>query len=86
MFLPPNYSGLLLVILLVFMIGGLLYVKRNNLEFLYNKTTWSLIVIGFILIFISGQMWNQIRGPPLVHRNQQTGQIVSSTHTHIEFL
>lgn len=22
-------------------------------------------------------MWNQIRGPPLVHRNQQTGQIVS---------
>jgi len=75
-FRPPNYSGLLLVILLVFMIGGLLYVKRNNLEFLYNKTTWSLIVIGSILIFISGQMWNQIRGPPLVHRNPQTGQIV----------
>jgi len=74
-FRPPNYSGLLLVILLVFMVGGLLYVKRNNLEFLYNKTTWSLIVIGSILIFISGQMWNQIRGPPLVHRNQQTGQI-----------
>jgi hypothetical protein len=52
----------------------------NNLEFLYNKTTWSLIVIGFILIFISGQMWNQIRGPPLVHRNQQTGQIVSTNY------
>jgi oligosaccharyltransferase complex subunit gamma len=68
------------------MIGGLLYVKRNNLEFLYNKTTWSLIVIGFILIFISGQMWNQIRGPPLVHRNQQTGQIVSSKHTHTHIL
>ncbi len=30
---------------------------------------------SFILIFISGQMWNQIRGPPLVHRNPQTGQI-----------
>ena len=28
-------------------------------------------------MFISGQMWNQIRGPPLVHRNPQTGQIVS---------
>ena len=28
-------------------------------------------------MFISGQMWNQIRGPPLVHRNAQTGQIVS---------
>lgn len=74
-FRPPNYSGFLLIVLLAFMIGGLLYVKRNNLEFLYNKTTWSMIIISFILIFISGQMWNQIRGPPLVHRNPQTGQI-----------
>ena len=32
---------------------------------------------GGILMFISGQMWNQIRGPPLVHRNSQTGQVVS---------
>lgn len=74
-FRPPNYSGFLLIVLLAFMIGGLLYVKRNNLEFLYNKTTWSMLTISFILIFISGQMWNQIRGPPLVHRNPQTGQI-----------
>lgn len=74
-FRPPNYSGLLLVLLLVFLIASLLYVKRNNLEFLYNKTTWSLIVISSILIFISGQMWNQIRGPPLVYRNPQTGQV-----------
>lgn len=44
-FRPPNYSGLLLVVLLILMIGGLLYVKRNNLEFLYNKTTWSMIII-----------------------------------------
>lgn len=74
-FRPPNYSGLLLIILLAFMIGGLLYVKRNNLESFYNRTTWSFITISCILIFISGQMWNQIRGPPLVHRNPQTGQI-----------
>lgn len=74
-FRPPNYSGLLLVVLLVMMIGSLLYVKRNNLEFLYNKTTWSLIVISSILMFISGQMWNQIRGPPMVYRNPQTGVV-----------
>ena len=74
-FRPPNYSGLLLVVLLVLMIASLLYLKRDNLEFLYNKTTWSLITIGCILVFISGQMWNQIRGPPLVHRNPQTGQV-----------
>ncbi|RNA25417.1 tumor suppressor candidate 3 [Brachionus plicatilis] len=74
-FRPPNYSGLLLVVLLVSMIASLLYVKRNNLEFLYNKTTWSMIVISAILIFISGQMWNQIRGPPMVYRNPKTGQV-----------
>ena len=34
------------------------------------------MIQGFILIFISGQMWNQIRNPPPVHRNPQTGQIV----------
>jgi oligosaccharyltransferase complex subunit gamma len=60
------------------MIGGLLYLKRNNLQFLYNKTSWSIFVIGLVLIFISGQMWNQIRGPPMFHRNHQTGQIVSN--------
>jgi len=74
-FRPPNYSGLLLIALLIFMIGGLLYVKRNNLEFLYNRTTWSIVVISLVLVFISGQMWNQIRGPPLVHRNPKNGQI-----------
>ena len=25
---------------------------------------------------ISGQMWNQIRGPPFAHRNPQTGDVV----------
>jgi oligosaccharyltransferase complex subunit gamma len=74
-FRPPNYSGFLLLVLVVLMVGSVLYVKRNDLGFLYNKTTWSLIIIGSILMFISGQMWNQIRGPPLVHRNPQTGQI-----------
>ena len=23
----------------------------------------------------SGQMWNHIRGPPMLHRNPQTGQV-----------
>jgi len=25
----------------------------------------------------SGQMWNHIRGPPFMHKNPQTGQVVS---------
>ncbi len=44
-FRPPNYSGFLLVLMAASMIGGLLYVKRNSLEFIFNKTTWSFLVI-----------------------------------------
>ncbi|CAF4439850.1 unnamed protein product, partial [Adineta steineri] len=75
-FRPPNYSGFLLVVLLVTMIGGLLYIKRNSLEFLYNPVVWGMFIILAILICISGQIWNSIRGSPFLHRNPQTGQIV----------
>ncbi|CAF3683829.1 unnamed protein product [Adineta steineri] len=74
-FRPPNYSGFLLVVLLVTMIGGLLYIKRNSLEFLYNPVVWGMFIILAILICISGQIWNSIRGSPFLHRNPQTGQI-----------
>jgi len=74
-FRPPNYSGFLLVVLLVTMIAGLLYMKRNSLEFLYNQFVWGVFVILAILICISGQIWNSIRGSPFLHRNPQTGQI-----------
>jgi len=74
-FRPPNYSGFLLIVLLVTMIGGLLYIKRNSLEFLYNEVVWGVFVILAILICTSGQIWNSIRGSPFLHRNPQTGQI-----------
>lgn len=41
-FRPPNYSGTLALALIMSLIGGLLYLKRNNLEFLYNKTSWGI--------------------------------------------
>jgi len=71
----PNYSGSLFVGLLVIMIGGLLYIKRNSLQFLYNQILWGILVILVILTCISGQIWNSIRGASFVHRNPQTGQI-----------
>jgi len=72
---PPNYSATILVILLFAFVGVLLYVRRNNLEFLYNKKAWGIGAICIILTMTSGQMWNHIRGPPMLHRNPQTGQV-----------
>ncbi|KAH9519860.1 tumor suppressor candidate 3 [Bulinus truncatus] len=74
-FRPPNYSGTIILALLFAMIGGLLYFKRNNLEFLYNKTSWGIISLAVIFAMTSGQMWNHIRGPPVMHRNPNTGQM-----------
>jgi len=74
-FRPPNYSGTLALTLLFSLIGGLLYLKRNNLEFLYNKTSWGVAALSIIFAMTSGQMWNHIRGPPFMHKNPHTGQV-----------
>lgn len=42
-FRPPNYSGTIALALLVSLVGGLLYLRRNNLEFIYNKTGWAMV-------------------------------------------
>lgn len=72
-FRPPNYSGTVAIITLALLVGSFLYIRRNNLEFLYNKTMWAAIAVFFCFAMISGQMWNHIRGPPLVHKSQNGG-------------
>jgi len=72
-FRPPNYTGTVALLMLMSLVGGLLYLRRNNLEFLYNKTAWSLIALFFVFAMISGQMWNHIRGPPFVQKTQAGG-------------
>jgi hypothetical protein len=43
--------------LLVILIGGLLYIRRKNLEFLYNKTYWA---IGALVSLVMNKMSSQI--------------------------
>lgn len=38
---PPNYAGPLLLGFLLAGIGGLAYLRRNNLEFLFNRNVWA---------------------------------------------
>ncbi|VDM62753.1 unnamed protein product [Angiostrongylus costaricensis] len=69
---PPNYAAPVVIVLLLALVLGLLYLKRNNLEFLYNRTSWGLICLCITFVFLSGQMWNHIRGPPFIMNNPQT--------------
>ena len=67
---PPNYTGTVVMVMLFAMVAAMLYLRRNNLEFLQNKTAWGLLALMFVFTMISGQMWNHIRGPPLVQKTQ----------------
>lgn len=69
-FRPPNYTGTVALVMLFALVAGLLYLRRNNLEFLQNKTAWGTLALFFVFAMISGQMWNHIRGPPLVQKTQ----------------
>ncbi|KAL1115959.1 hypothetical protein AAG570_005454 [Ranatra chinensis] len=72
-FRPPNYSGTLALVMLCVLVAGFLYMRRNNLDFLYNKTLWGIGAVFFCFTMVSGQMWNHIRGPPFVHNTQNGG-------------
>lgn len=77
-FRPPNYSGTVAMLMLVVLVGGFLYLRRNNLDFLYNKQMWAGLALMFCFAMVSGQMWNHIRGPPFLHKSQNGG--VSYVH------
>ncbi|XP_054266058.1 tumor suppressor candidate 3 [Macrosteles quadrilineatus] len=72
-FRPPNYSGTMALVMLFALVAGFLYLKRNNLDFLYNKNLWAISAVLFCFAMVSGQMWNHIRSPPFVHRSQSGG-------------
>lgn len=69
-FRPPNYFGTVATLTLVLFVGGILYLRRNNLEFLSNKKFWGVAALMFCFVMVSGQMWNHIRSPPFLHKGQ----------------
>ncbi|CAG0891504.1 unnamed protein product [Cyprideis torosa] len=69
-FRPPNYSGTIAVLALAIFAGAVVYLRRNSLDFLKNKTMWAIFCLCFVFAMISGQMWNHIRGPPFLHKSQ----------------
>ena len=49
---PPNYTASFLLLILFSLLSVLLYVRRNNLDFLYNKTSWALIALVSAFAFL----------------------------------
>ncbi|XP_013141564.1 PREDICTED: tumor suppressor candidate 3 [Papilio polytes] len=84
-FRPPNYSGVVAVGMLFALVAGFLYLRRNNLEFLYNKQMWAGAALVFCFTMVSGQMWNQIRGPPFYQRSKN-GPVYINGGSHGQFV
>ncbi|KAF9813148.1 hypothetical protein SFRURICE_015637 [Spodoptera frugiperda] len=84
-FRPPNYSGAVAFSMLFILVAGFLYLRRNNLEFLYNKQMWAVCAVFFCFAFVSGQMWNHIRGPPFFHRTKN-GPVYINGGSHGQFV
>ncbi|CAD5219925.1 unnamed protein product [Bursaphelenchus xylophilus] len=71
---PPNYAGPIVIVLLVMLILGMLYMRRDSMDFLYSSNFWGFVCVAFVLAFQSGQMWNHIRSPPFLMTHPQSRQ------------
>jgi len=70
---PPNYTGSIVLITVFTLFSSLVYLKPGVINIVYNKTLWSLVLLLFVFTMTSGQMWNHIRGAPLMSRSQGGG-------------
>lgn len=92
-FRPPNYLSYMLISVAVVVILGLLYLKRNNLGFLFSNFVWGILAMGTVCYFISGQTWNMINNPPFVSNRRNEMEIFANdsnmqyiVETYIVFL
>lgn len=72
----PNYIGVALLTALLCFCAAVVYLRRSSFEFLFSRQLYAVLSIFLVLFFTSGQMWNHMRGPPLMSRHPQSGQLV----------
>ncbi|KER19924.1 LOW QUALITY PROTEIN: hypothetical protein T265_15428 [Opisthorchis viverrini] len=53
-----------------------LWYRQVNVDFLYSPSLWCMLSLTVIMCGITGQVYNQIRGPPLFH-GTHTGEILA---------
>uniref|UniRef100_A0A915DIY9 Oligosaccharyltransferase gamma subunit n=1 Tax=Ditylenchus dipsaci TaxID=166011 RepID=A0A915DIY9_9BILA len=63
--------------------GAPLHAQKQSRIF-GNRTFWGIVCLCIVLAFMSGQMWNHIRGPPFVMTNPQTRE-TSFIHGSTQF-
>ncbi|TGZ73389.1 hypothetical protein CRM22_001547 [Opisthorchis felineus] len=73
---PPSYTATILIVLFMTVGAASLWYRQVNIDFLYSRSLWCMLSLTVIMCGITGQVYNQIRGPPLFH-GTQTGEILA---------
>ncbi|VDN15430.1 unnamed protein product [Dibothriocephalus latus] len=68
-----SYAGGILLLIITGLVGTMLYLRPDNVEFIIHRSTISYASMVLIFYMISGQVWNSIRRPPFFHSPPQGG-------------
>lgn len=67
---PPNLFVPIILGLFCMVLAAILYMSRNSLTLIFNRNIWAFSAVALVLLMTSGQMWNHIRGAPLMQRGR----------------
>lgn len=76
---PPNLSLPILMGLVGLTFVAILYMSRNSLTMIFNRNVWAISAVAIVLLMTSGQMWNHIRGAPLMQRGRNQNNYIHSS-------
>ena len=75
---PTNVQGLGTLFVIFVVICFILYFRFDNLQFLYNTKGWGILILGFVVIMVSGQMYNNMKGVPVAEKTSEGVSFINS--------
>lgn len=76
---PPNFAMPILFGLFGLSICAILYMSRNSLGMVLNRNVWAIASVSIVFLMTSGQMWNHIRGAPLMQRGRNQNNYIHTS-------
>jgi hypothetical protein len=76
---PPNLFVPIVLGFFCLILAGILYLSRNSLTLVFNRNIWAFSAVALVLLMTSGQMWNHIRGAPLMQRGRTQNTYIHSS-------
>ena len=75
---PTNLTGVGAIFSFFVLLCTIIYYRFDHLQFLYNSTMWGVILVSYVVIMTSGQMYNAIRGVPVAEKTSRGVSFISS--------